>query len=128
MNFSDRNILIDWIHGPVLIEHERRLQHIKYIEHIIAFGDTVSEKCVIVSGVWYPHLIFALSNGIPENESENVLKHGKVDYVDLLSLDQIYRYQQQKIKIYYVTSAEKYNYNASGLDITRYGAGELKVE
>jgi len=128
VNVGDRRLLVDWLQGPVLIEQNRRIQHRKYVDHIIAIGDTMSNRSVFITGVWMPYFILATENALPDNSGEYVLTRGNVDYVDLLSKEKLEAYMRRGMEIFYLTGVDEYLYNEKGFNICDYGARELFVE
>lgn len=99
----------------------------EYAKRVLAVGDTISDRSVIVSGAWLPYFIFATPNAKPDNEENYTLTRRMVDYIGLLSFERLQKYRQQKMKIYYITSTDKYCRDVLGLDIVKYGGEELRI-
>lgn len=125
--YHDRTLLVDWLHGPIFLEHEKRLQHMNYAKRVLAVADTLSERSVIMCGGWLPYFILATPNAIPDDRENYVLTSGNVDFTAALSSDQYRVYREKKIKIYYLFTTDQYCRDITGFDVLRQGATLLWI-
>jgi hypothetical protein len=123
---GERSITIDFLRGPIWNDHSKRIQRVNFVRRIIAVGDTITEKSVIVAGSWLPYIIQATPGALPESELQDyTLCRRNVQYIDMMNNDLLNRFQKEGLKMYYLTSVEDYNRKVFGIDLKKEGAAEL---
>jgi hypothetical protein len=123
---SERSIIIDFLRGPIWNDHSRRIQRVNFIRGIIAVGDTITEKSVIVAGAWLPYIIQATPGALPESElPDYTLCRKNIQYIDMMNRDLLNRFHKRGLKVYYLPSVKNFNWQVFGIDLKKEGAIEL---
>jgi hypothetical protein len=120
---QERSMVIDFLRGPIWNDHSRRIQRINFIRAIIAAGDTITQKSVIVAGSWLPYIIQDTPGALPESESPDyTLCRNNIQYIDMMNNELLTRIQKQGLKIYYLSRVEDFNLKVLGIDLKKEGA------
>ena len=120
-NFHSRQLVLDVLKGPLLIDHSKRIEQIKFMESILAHSESLNEKAVIVCGEWLPKIRVEL---LAEPQSTQSL----VKYVYLLDQAELHQYLDQGFLIYYLPGQRQFNLKLYGIDLLEKGAKPFIIE
>ena len=101
----------------------------KFVERVLEFGDKLTQKSVIVSGVWLPQIVASAggSNSGRETEEDFVVR-GMARYVGLLNESSLRYFIQMGYTVHFLTSQDRYNEEIEGINLRSFGASEVRVE
>jgi hypothetical protein len=106
----------------IIHQHERSMV-INFLRAIIAAGDTITQKSVIVAGSWLPYINQDTPGALPESESPDyTLCRNNIQYIDMMNNELLTRIQKQGLKIYYLSRVEDFNLKVLGIDLKKEGA------
>jgi hypothetical protein len=126
LTLNGRHVVFDPLKGPIVNDHERRITRMQFVNNLLAFGDSVATRSVIVAGVWLPQITISGGDCLSENEEQEfTYNRRKASFVGLLDSSAVERYRRSGTPIFFVTSQEVYNREMFGIDLRAIGALEI---
>ena len=123
-----REIFVDVLKGPVVLDHERRIGQRKFADEIIAFARSQDRASVLVVGSWQPMVGWISNLGMRYEEDTGYTIHvGKTSVVGLLRKSEVDSIRQQGEPIFFIPGQERYNRSVHGLDLQEAGAKPFQV-
>ena len=129
INSGGRTITIDFLHGPILLDHAQRKQRMEFVQKILKIGDRMEIPSVVVVGTWLSYIIELTPNAKPESEfPDYYAERGNVIYVPLMTNEFLNRFYKDDRRLYYLPTVDQYNLRVEHLDLRSAGAKELEID
>ncbi len=93
----DERAAVDFVYGPLIYDHLRRVYDLELVDRILTFGEGVTEETVVVTGNWYPKIVVPLGS-----EAQPMVR-----YFHLLDEAEAYAYVQRGVTIYLMPGLER---------------------
>jgi hypothetical protein len=117
-DLSGKEFVIDFLKGPIFIDHSRRVEDIKYVNGVINLGRTFIDKSVVAVGDLLPYIQTTLHTNFD----------GSVEYIYLYTKENIKGFMIQNYRLYYLTEVRKSNIDIFGVDPFDYKAKPITVD
>jgi hypothetical protein len=114
-------LVFDFLKGPVLSEHNKRIKQLEYTNRIIQQSNLLEEKSVVIVGEVFPLLDVTLIH----NQRDSVIINGNVIYEYVLDRVKLNYYRQNGYDIYYLPGEEAISLDLYNVDLKSEGAKNL---
>ena len=102
-----------YLAGPVLHDHQERLEQIEYVERVLEQGEKLEGETVVVAGNWLYKIL-----GVQRERN----RAKKVEFVYLLDFASVADYRKKGMTTYYLPKQENYNRDVYGVNLWEEGA------
>lgn len=116
-------IVLDFLKGPVLSEHSKRLKQLEYVNRIIFESGLLANKSVVAVGEAFPLIDVTLV----QNHRDSVIVNGNVMYEYALDRTKLNYYLENRYDIYYLPGEEVISLSLYGVDLKSAGAKSLFI-
>ena len=117
-SIGSRSVFVDALEGPVVLDHQRRLQQIRFADTLVAFARSRHRPTVFVAGVWQL-MIARRAGAILEHEElgRPAFALSSTSVVGLLTKEELSSILARNDDLYFVHSQDEYNLEVFGVDL-----------
>lgn len=112
-----RALTLDVLQGPLLTEHSRRVEGVRYLDRVLEASAALSGRSVVIAYEWLPRIRVVLGSD----------SRAMVEFVYLLDARKLDQCRAQGRAVYYLPGAEEESRRVLGVSLREWGARPLRV-
>ncbi len=110
-----RPFVLDSFRGPLLTDHARRVQSMRYVERSLARALRLDGRNVVIASDWLPQIRVRLGGKV----------EGRVEYVYLLTAAELRSLRERGARVWYLSGADWESERVNGVALREHGARPL---